>query len=156
MEEEQERESEGNKKEENKSESSISEFDIKSLENQAMRAVNNESYQVLASDDNYRLGLSMIITNDGELLSAIELLFCILKSHSKVEKYSLEWAVNVANILTKRNYTLYHQDDGWIICEKRLDPREILTEIEFLKDLIKMYHRIRKSDENEDKKIYDK
>jgi hypothetical protein len=72
----------------------------------------------------------------------MEFLFCVLKYHSEVERKSLEMALNVSDIMMKRGYSLFHQDDGWIICEKRLEKNEIQNEIEFMRDLVIKFHKI--------------
>jgi hypothetical protein len=120
----------------------FSEFNFEILENATRNADNHESYQMLAHGDNFRLGLSMTISEEDELISMMEFIFCVLKYHSEVEKKSLEEALNVSDIMIKRGYSLFHQDDGWIICEKRLGPNEIMDEIDFMKDLINEFQMI--------------
>jgi uncharacterized protein YjaG (DUF416 family) len=120
----------------------FSEFNFETLENATRNADNHESYQMLAHGDNFRLGLSMTISEEDELISIMEFLFCVLKYHSEVERKSLEKALNVSDIMMKRGYSLFHQDDGWIICEKRLEKNEIQNEIEFMRDLVIKFHKI--------------
>ncbi len=154
MEEKQWPESEKDDEKEKVSGRLISKVNIKSLEIEATKADNNEAYQMLAQGNNFRLGLLLSLSDKDEQNFIIEFMFCVLKFHSEVEKKTLERALNVSDILIKSGYTLFHQNDGWIICEKKLEPYEIRDEIEFMMNLVKEFQKIWNDNENKGRKIF--
>ena len=125
-----------------KSERAATNYNLKILEEEARRADNHEAYRIISQGDNFRLGISITISEEDKMVSTIEFIFSILKYHSEVEKKSLEKALKFSDTMINRGYSLFHQDDGWIICEKRLDKHEIRDEIEFMKNLVIKFKNI--------------
>ncbi len=114
-------------------------IDIKSLESEAQTAISKEAYQQLDNTNDYRIGVSVILSVDGEFSHLIELVYCVLKSKAKVDISLLNRAMEISKVLQNKGYSVYHQDDGWIICEKVIEPEMIEDEYEFFKKFCKRF-----------------
>jgi hypothetical protein len=54
--------------------------------------------------------------------------------------------LKISKVLYNRGYSVEHQDDGWVICEKVVESEELNHETKFLKALVTNF------EDSEDKK----
>ncbi len=114
-------------------------IDLKSLESKARLAISKEAYQQLDHTNDYRVGISVILSDDGEISNLIELVYCVFKKNAKVNISKLNVVLEISKVLMEKGYLIFHQDDGWIICEKAVKSEEIDNEYEFLKNLMQNF-----------------
>lgn len=80
----------------------------------------------------YKLGIVVKKDNNGHLSYTLELLLSAMHNTFDVDVVLLEKASLIARKLVLRDYSLHHQGDGWILCEKTLKYSQILSECSFL------------------------
>jgi hypothetical protein len=120
----------------NTQESEKVEIDLSSLESEAKGSVAGESYRQIARGDDYRIGITINRSNNGELTYSIEFLLCVLKKKSEVNPALLERALRISTDLDTRGYVPTHENDGWIIFEKTVQQDSILSEVQILFGLL--------------------
>jgi hypothetical protein len=92
----------------------------------------NERLVLVRRTQDYKLAIVVKKDNDRHLSYTLELLLGVLHNTSEVDIELLEKASQIARKLTTRDYSLLHQGDGWILCEKTLAYSQILHECSIL------------------------
>ena len=92
----------------------------------------NEILVLIRRTRNYKLGIVVKKNINDHLYYTLELLLSVLHDISEVDVEHLEKASQVTHKLALRDYSLHHQGDGWILCEKTLAYSQILSECSFL------------------------
>ena len=92
----------------------------------------NERLVIVRRTQDYKLGIVVKRDINKHLSYTLELLLSALHSTSEVNVNLLEKTSRITHKLTRRNYSLHHQGDGWILCEKTLTYSQILPECNFL------------------------
>lgn len=92
----------------------------------------NEILVLVRRTRNYKLGIIVKKNINEQLCYTLELLLSALHNISEVDVELLEKASQIARKLAMRDYSLRHQGDGWILCEKTLAYSQILSECSFL------------------------
>jgi hypothetical protein len=110
--------------------------DLAPLVKEAAGSEYHEAFMKLESANDHRIGLTVLITVDGEVEYTMEILLCVLRSNADVDVSLLERAEVLGERLGKRGYTLFHQDDGWMLCEKNIHAEEVDDECRFVKELL--------------------
>jgi hypothetical protein len=109
-------------------------FDLETLEKELGESENNERLVLVRRTKDYKLGVVVNKDINRHLSFTLELLLSALHNTSEVDVELLEKTSQIAHKLTRRDYSLYHQGDGWILCEKSLAHSDILSECSFLID----------------------
>ena len=105
---------------------------LESLEAKAAESDLKEAYWLVSDGADHRLGIVATAGKDGARTFSVELLVCALEGAAELELSTLEKAVNTAEKLKSRGYSLTQQDDGWITCEKQLPRNDVARECEGL------------------------
>jgi hypothetical protein len=92
----------------------------------------NEILVLVRRTRNYKLGIVVKKNSNDHLCYTLELLLSVLHDISEVDVEHLEKASKMTHKLVLRDYSLHHQGDGWILCEKTLAHSQILSECSFL------------------------
>ncbi|MFW9956397.1 MAG: hypothetical protein ACFFD3_17775 [Candidatus Thorarchaeota archaeon] len=92
----------------------------------------NERLVHVRRTQHYKLGIVVEKNINEQLCYTLELLLSALHNISEVDVELLEKASQIAHKLAMRDYSLRHQGDGWILCEKTLAYSQILSECSFL------------------------
>lgn len=88
----------------------------------------NEKYILLRKTHDYKLGIVVKKGIKENLIYTLELLLCALRGTSEVDVYLLERTTRISHRLVEWRYSLNHQGDGWILCEKSLKHSQIIDE----------------------------
>ena len=107
-------------------------LDPKKLEKEIEDAKFSERLVIVRRTHDYKLGIVVKKDINGHLIYTLELLLSALHNTSEVNVELLEMTSQMARKLAKTDYSLYHQGDGWILCEKSLEYSQILSECIFL------------------------
>jgi len=110
-------------------------FDIETILAEVESSELNEAFHLLASGENYRVGVTASF-KDGQPLFSIELYLCVLQINSMVEPELIENSIGLVSQLKKFGYSAFHQDNGWIVIDKITDPAGITSEIENLLKIV--------------------
>jgi hypothetical protein len=107
-------------------------LDPETLENELGDSEYNEKLVLVRRAKDYKLGIVVKKDINRHLSFTLELLLSALHNTSEVDVELLEKSSQIAHKLANRNYSLNHQGDGWILCEKSLVYSDILSECSFL------------------------
>lgn len=88
----------------------------------------NEKLVIVRRTQDYKLGVVVKKDTNKRLSYTLELLLSALHNTSEVDVELLKKTSQMARKLVMRNYSLHHQGDGWILCEKTLEYSQILPE----------------------------
>lgn len=107
-------------------------LDPEKLEKEMEDSQFDERLVLVRRSQDYKLGIVVRRDINGHLSYTLELLLSALHNFSEVDVNLLKRTSRIARTLAKRNYSLHHQGDGWILCEKSLEYSQILSECTFL------------------------
>ena len=107
-------------------------LDREKLEKEICISESGERLVLIRRTRNYKLGIVVKKDSNGHLSYTLELLMSALHNTSEVDVVLLEKASLTTRKLVLRDYSLHHQGDGWILCEKPLKYSQILSECSFL------------------------
>jgi hypothetical protein len=107
-------------------------LDPEKLENEIGDSKYDERLVLVRKTHDYKLGIVVRKDINRNLSYTLELLLSALHNTSEVDVELLEKTSQMARKLKKRNYSLHHQGDGWILCEKPLVYTQILSECSFI------------------------
>ncbi|MFW9976136.1 MAG: hypothetical protein ACFFDQ_12770 [Candidatus Thorarchaeota archaeon] len=107
-------------------------LDPEKLEKEMEDSQFDERLVLVGRFQDYKLGIVVRKDINGHLSYTLELLLSALHNFSEVDVNLLKKTSRIARTLAKRNYSLHHQGDGWILCEKSLEYSQILSECTFL------------------------
>jgi len=111
--------------------------EIEALDGKARRSESKEAYLQVASGPDHRIGVTATVLPDGPVIYSIEFLKCVLGPSCVIDVPLLEEAIWISKELKRRGYEPFHQDDGWICCEKALAREDIPGECEILANIAK-------------------
>lgn len=109
-------------------------LDPEKLEKEIGGSEFNERLVIVRRSQDYKLGIVVKKDIHTHLSYTLEFLLAVLHNTSEVDVELLVKASQTARKLAMRNYSLHHQGDGWILCEKTLEYSQILSECSFLID----------------------
>lgn len=107
-------------------------LDPEKLEKEIQDPKFDERLVLVRRTRNYKMGIVVKKDINKQLNYTLELLLSALHNTSKVDVELLEKTSQMTRKLAMRNYSLHHQGDGWILCEKSLEYSQILSECTFL------------------------
>jgi hypothetical protein len=110
--------------------------DLDALEAQAKEERSNEAYHLVFSGNDYRLGVVVTVSPEGETVLSIELLVCMFSGHTELSLQLMERAMQLTRELKDRGYLLLHEDDGWVSCGRALSRSEVGVECGALMNII--------------------
>ena len=102
------------------------------LEKEICLSESSEKLVLVRRTRNYKLGIVVKKDRNGHLSYTLELLMSALHNTSEVDVMLLEKTSLTTRKLVLRDYSLHHQGDGWILCEKPLKYSQIFSECSFL------------------------
>jgi hypothetical protein len=114
-------------------------LDLDALDAQARMEQSGEAYAQVSSGTDYRLGVVVTVSTDGELIHSIELLVCIFTGNSELRLPLMERGLLLTRELKERGYQLTHEDDGWVSCGKALLRGEVAAECGQLMHIIQVF-----------------
>ena len=107
-------------------------LDKEKLKKEISFSESSEKLVLVRRTRNYKLGIVVEKDRNGHLSYTLELLMSALHNTSEVDVVLLEKTSLTTRKLVSREYSLHHQGDGWILCEKPLEYSQIFSECSFL------------------------
>lgn len=106
------------------------------IEAQAERSNEKEAYCRVSSGDDSRLGVIVSVSPDGCYTYTIELLVRALAGRTELRVRDMERATRLSKTLKGLGYSIRHEDDGWLSCERTLRRDEVSNECQALLSIV--------------------
>ncbi len=104
--------------------------DCSALEAEARMSEDSEAYVQLFRTESCRIGATATVRNDRDTTFTVEILINAMKGDSPDLVSELNRLLETIRTLKERNFSLLHQDDGWILVSKESNPETINDEID--------------------------
>ena len=114
----------------------IIDIGLRDLEVEADTSDEKEAYYQVSSSDGYRLGAIISVSPDGGYAYSIELLVRVFTGETELQVPNMERATQLSKRLKSLGYSIRHEDDGWLSCERTLKRDEITNDCRALMDII--------------------
>lgn len=114
----------------------IAGIDLRTIEADAERSNEKEAYGRVSSGDDSRLGVIVSVSPDGCYTYTIELLVRALAGRTELRVRDMERATRLSKALKGLGYSIRHEDDGWISCERALRRDEVSDECRVLMSIV--------------------
>lgn len=111
-------------------------IDLGTLEADAERSDEKEAYCRVLSRDDTLLGVVVSLSPDGCYTYMIELLVRVLGGRTELQVRDMERATRLSRKLKGLGYSIRHEDDGWLSCERTLRRDEISNECQVLMSIV--------------------
>jgi hypothetical protein len=99
-------------------------------------AADGGSYRLLAKGEDYRVGVTAERPAQGPLVNSIEFLVRLFRTGMRIGPVEVELALALVKKLAGMGYSIYFQEDGWILCEKPVDDADAAAEALRLQGLL--------------------
>jgi|GEM_PF-2252193 len=102
---------------------------LECLKKSLAESSNGEAYETIERNESYRVGL---VGSSGDVAAqySIELVLRVFEPSAAVDLPSLERTVHSVRSLQELGYSVCHEDDGWLHCEKRVELHDLRAECE--------------------------
>ena len=114
-------------------------LDLDALDARVRKEQSGDAYAQVSGGSDYRLGVVVTVSTDGELIHSIELLVCIFTGNTELRLPLMERGIQLTRELKERGYLLTHEDDGWVSCGKKLSRDEVAAECGQLMHIIQVF-----------------
>lgn len=101
---------------------------LDSLSAQACSAEDFEAYYPVARQNHFRVGIVIIAAPNSPVAFRIEVLLQILAKNTRPRIADLERVNDVLGVLSSRGYSLEHNDNCWVLCERTVAADDIEEE----------------------------
>lgn len=112
------------------SESAGMHVDCRELEAEAKNSEDGEVYIQLFRSESCRIGATATVQRDGDVSFSVEILINAMKMDSPELLSELSSLLETIRALKQRDFSLCHQDDGWILVSKEFRPDSINDELD--------------------------
>jgi len=106
------------------------------LEAEADSSDEKEAYYQVSSGDSYRLGAVISASPDGGYTYSIELLVRVFTGEAELQILNMEQTTQLSRRLKGLGYSIRHENDGWLSCEKTLRRDEITNDCRVLTNML--------------------
>jgi hypothetical protein len=104
--------------------------DCRYLEAEARRSEDGEAYVLLFRSESCRIGATATVQRNGDVYFSVEILINAMKMDSPELLSELSNLLETIRALKQRDFSLSHQDDGWILVSKEFRPDSINDELD--------------------------
>lgn len=112
-------------------------INIQSLVRKAKSNEHREAYVSLDKNKNYRIG---IVARTTPLKSQVFIeILVYLSNYGQVDLLDLKRKIAFLEELQKRNYSLLHQEDNFIVCENEVSANKLKEEYKMIKMLTERF-----------------
>lgn len=116
---------------------------VNSLTSQARLAEDYEAYYPVMKQDHFRIGIVMVAAPDAPVACRIEVLLQVLAKNARFIIADLERTNSILGFLSSRGYSLEHQDNCWILCERTVATDDIEEECKGMIALIQSTRNVK-------------
>lgn len=106
------------------------------LEAEADSSDEKEAYYQVSSGDSHRLGAVVSVSPDGGYTYSVELLVRVFTGETELQVPNMERITQLSKRLKGLGYSIRHENDGWLSCEKTLQRDDITNDCRVLRDII--------------------
>lgn len=99
--------------------------DCRDLETEARRSEDGEAYVQLFRSEGCRIGATATLQRNGDVSFSVEILINAMKMDSPELLSELSGLLETIRALKQRDFSLCHQDDGWILVSKEFRTNTI-------------------------------
>ena len=114
----------------------IIDMDLGALEVEAGTSDEKETYYQVSGGNDHRLGVVISVSPEGAYAYSIELLVRVFKGETELKVPNMERATQLSRRLKGFGYSVRHEDDGWLSCERTVQRDEIMNECRALTSMI--------------------
>lgn len=114
----------------------ITDMDLGDLEVEADTSDEKEAYYQVSSGDSHRLGAVISVSPDGGYAYSIELLVRVFAGDTELRIPDMERVTQLSMRLKDLGYSIRHEDDGWLSCERTLQRDEVTDDCRVLMNMI--------------------
>ena len=114
----------------------IIDIDLGDLEVEADTSDEKEAYYQVSSGDSYRLGAGISASPDGGYTYSIELLVRVFTGEAELQILNMEQTTQLSQRLKGLGYSIRHENDGWLSCERTLRRDEITNDCRVLTNML--------------------
>lgn len=111
-------------------------IDLGAIEADAERSNEKEAYCCVLSGDDSRLGVVVSVSSDRCYTYTMELLVRALAGRTELRVRDMERATRLSKTLKGLGYSIRHEDDGWLSCERVLRRDEVSNECQVLMSIV--------------------
>ncbi len=112
------------------SESKGMHVDCRDLESKARTSEDGEAYVQLFRSESCRIGATATVQTNDDISFSVEILINAMKMDSPELLSELSSLLETIKALKQRDFSLCHQDDGWILVSKEVRPSAINDELD--------------------------